>query len=132
MSKITLQEIFNKAWQHFIVEENKPAVFRKDPRDTFTCCYLTEDGRKCAIGLALPDNHECQKVQASFDVVAQRFPELFDDQILRLNPYNAYWFQKRLHDDLVDPYTGNWKFNLEARKASYLEAAKEFSLTVPE
>jgi hypothetical protein len=45
------QEIFNKVWNHFIVE--------KHPRATSGggCFYRTVDGRKCALGIFIPDEY---------------------------------------------------------------------------
>lgn len=129
--KITLQKIFDLAWEHFIVGDGKPAY------DGWTgCSYETRDGRKCAVGLALPphpedpEGEDCE-YEGSFGSVASKYPELFDERILRLSYNRLVEFQVSLHDRFVDSTNGEWNCPKEDRKASYLRVAEEFGLIVP-
>lgn len=47
---ITLQSIFNAAWDHFIVKGNRNAAVSAG-----TCRYITEKGARCAVGLVLSE-----------------------------------------------------------------------------
>lgn len=46
------QEIFNKVWQHFIVEKNP----RGYDAEAENCVYKNQEGNKCAIGIFIPDD----------------------------------------------------------------------------
>lgn len=120
----TLQKIFNKAWQHFIVENNLPAV-----REDDICQYLTIEGRKCAIGLCIPDGHPAQNYGGSFGGLVNKYPDLFPGLVDMDEDY-VNEFQKRLHDDLQAD--GEWLFSKEEMKNEYLAVAKDYRLTIPE
>lgn len=47
---ITLQSVFNAAWDHFIVKGNRDAAVSQG-----TCRYITEKGARCAVGLAFSE-----------------------------------------------------------------------------
>lgn len=47
---MTRQEIFDKCFQHFVINKAPLALIGPD------CCYRTAEGHKCAIGLFLPEN----------------------------------------------------------------------------
>jgi len=126
--KITLQKIFDLAWEHFIVGDGEPAW-----DEAGGCSYKTPDGRKCAVGLALPphpDGEDCT-YDGSFGVVAKGHPQLFDTSVLEISLISLAHFQIMLHDGLIDSCSGEWNCSKEHRKASYVEAAWEFHLTVP-
>lgn len=119
--KITLQQIFNLAWEHFIIRQEEPGV------EGEICMYLTSDGRKCAIGLALPDGHDATKSRMTFPGLVRTWPELFDVP----NHDHLLWrFQMLLHDALV--VNGKWNLSLDERASRYREVAKEYGLTVPD
>lgn len=129
---ITLQHIFNLAWQAFIVEGKPPAVTGND------CEYETEDGRRCAIGLALPDvlthPHTGEPVPrrgvtGSFGTIVRRYPQYFDQSIRAAIPTTLIDFQGRLHDSLQ--LDGHWTQSLAQRKKAYRNIAKDYGLTVP-
>ena len=129
-NKITLQHIFNLAWQKFIVEKAPPAV-EKDFKGNWVCAYLTEKGRKCVIGLCLPDGHEAQMHSGPFYEIYEMYPDLFDIKQAHCELGLAQ-FQFALHDDLVDRETGNWAqvpFEMERR---YVAIAAMYDLTIPE
>jgi hypothetical protein len=48
---MTKQEIFDKVWNHFVVENNPPAM----DTERRSCRYRTHDGLKCAVGILIPD-----------------------------------------------------------------------------
>lgn len=122
---ITPQSVFNAAWQKFIVEDEEPAA-ELDEHKFYQCTYLTEDGRKCAIGLCLPEGHPAQNALCSADVLEENFPELFDDPDGKIND-----LQLELHDHLMNNRTGEWRLSKEERKARYIKVAKEQGLEIP-
>lgn len=130
--KITLQHIFNLAWKEFIVNEGKPSTRGQ----TDTCMYLNDEGRKCAVGLALPDGHPAHKSKYSFPNLVINYPELFDKSIIELDMGGSIemrslkYFQYDLHDRLIDG-DGNWKYSLDERKEKYINVAKTYGLVVP-
>lgn len=124
-SKISLQNIFDLAWQKFIIENAPPAKVAENQ-----CCYLTPDGKKCAVGLSLPDGHESQQSSKMFDALVEKFPELFDEHIQRTPRYRLREFQRKIHDNLCW-YSMDWIFDLEIRRSRYIKVAEEFDLTVP-
>ena len=132
IEKISLQKIFNLAWEHFIVRDEPPAVYNG------ACMYLTRDGRKCAVGLALPDGHPSQKFECSFAHLVEGHPELFDESVKRMTRLRTRLrldeFQRRLHDSMSDRVSDNagWCYTLDERKEEYLAVAKDYGLTVPE
>lgn len=128
---ITLQGVFDAAWQAFIIEEKPPAV-----APSGACCYLTEDGRKCAVGLCIPDGHPAQSrtgsAYAMMDAFADLRGDLAHEQVLQINAA-----QQELHDGLASadrPTTGQWynEFKTrEAREIIYRNFAQRNRLTVP-
>ena len=126
VKKITLQQIFDAAWQTFIVEHQPPAT-GPDTRDL--CQYLTSDGRKCAIGLVLPDGHPSQRYEQGFGSLVECYPELFDKSVTELSPAQLAFFQRSLHDHLQ--FFGIWQLSANEREAKYREIAAHFDLTIP-
>lgn len=133
--KITLQKIFDLAWQAFIIEDRPPAYGRiaeDDPAQG--CLYDDGKGNKCAVGLALPTNGECNKYIGSFGHLVEEHPELFDHSVLQVSFNALNSFQKRLHDNFVcrwGPDKGTWLFNKEERMEFYLKVAEDYKLTIP-
>lgn len=121
--KITLQDIFNAAWQAFIVED-RPAASENN-----SCSYLTSDGRKCAVGLVIPDGHPAQTEPKTWDTFVCDYPELFDEEILQMSKGALACFQRQLHDRMVDD--DEWSFSVEGRRTAYRLAARDYNLTIP-
>jgi len=127
---MNLQEIFNLAWEHFVIKKNPPAASEN------TCYYAMPDGRKCAIGLAIPDGHAAQRSRGMlFSDLLREFPLLFDidldllpysDSCGDINPLD--YFQSALHDDLITNEEWSKDINMEDE---YRKVAKLFRLTVP-
>lgn len=120
--KITLQDIFNKAWEHFIVGDGKPAWSTEENR----CMYLDEYGNKCAVGLCIPDGHPAQKKAAGLRPLLIEYPELFDIKESEL----ANNFQNKLHDDLID-CCGAWIYDKQEMRNKYIQVAEQYGLTIP-
>lgn len=128
MKRVSLQDIFNAAWQKFILEDNPPAV------DEFgTCVYLTDDGRKCAVGLCIPDGHPYQQEVMGFATLMYNdrisSQPLFDEQIHSMTSDQLNDFQLRLHDDLKKD--GQWSKGQEDRRVEYIKVSYDFGLTIP-
>lgn len=123
---ISLQDIFNAAWHHFMVGQAPPAI-----GEDGVCCYLTKDGNKCAVGLVLPEGHPSQARGCGFRELVRDYPELWDKQIRKLAKENRTLgnFQADLHDCHTDDH--GWVTPLEERKAAYLAVAAKYNLTVP-
>jgi hypothetical protein len=127
IKKISLQDIFSAAWQHFIVEDNRPAS------DETRCEYLMSDGRKCAIGLVLPDGHPSQSNEGLFGDLVSQYPELWADDVFDMSipdPSELDNIQACLHDDLQT--NGYWSVPKDKRKQLYIEIAEKYNLTVPD
>jgi hypothetical protein len=131
---ITLQDIFNKAWEEFIVKDGEPGVEYDEQKEIYSCKYRTKDGKRCAVGLALPDDFPFEKYpNTNFEALVLKYPELFDIDINKLifDQCDLFDFQESLHDRLIDNQTGQWAISKEARKEAYLRIAEHFKLTVP-
>lgn len=60
---LNAQQVFDRVWNHFIVEKGPPS-YREDIR---RCAYRGEEGARCAAGLFIPDEeyHEGLEMHAS-------------------------------------------------------------------
>ena len=128
---ISLQQIFDAAWEEFIVKDNPPAVEYDEETESYACRYCTKDGRKCAVGLCLPDGLDTKIDLSNDDLclvgLVDKYPELF-----AFADYQVFDFQGELHDDLVNKNTGQWAHSKEARKEEYVRIAKKYGLEVSE
>lgn len=133
--KITLQKIFDLAWQAFIIEDRPPAYGIIDEKvGAQGCLYDDGNGNKCAVGLALPADGKCNKYIDSFGYLVEEYPELFDQSVLQVSFNVLNSFQKRLHDNFVcqrGPDKGTWLLSKEERMESYLKVAEDYKLTIP-
>lgn len=136
--RITAQDIFSAAWQAFIVE-GKPPAQETNEYGEWGCKYLTKDGRKCAVGLCIPDGHPYQKSTMSFiglmniEMLAEKKGEetaelLFDEEFHRDSRLRET-IQGYLHDIYVAE--GNWLLSPERLKQIYRDFAKDHHLTIP-
>ena len=129
----SLQKIFNAAWEHFIINKSPTAVdlcIGDNGGTVLTCCYLTRDGHKCAIGLSIPDDHPARFETCGFRQLVARHPDLFPD--LLYSNIDFATFQYNLHDEYVDFGTHGWKVDLDARREIYRKTAIMYNLKVPE
>lgn len=123
---ITVQMIFDAAWQKFIIEEAPPALAKNDDGFGYKCRYLTSDGKKCAVGLCIPNGHPLQQSDRCLSLLRQTNPDLF-----KLTATEADSIQDALHDDLVCTTKGEWNYSLQSRKEKYIQVAERFNLTIP-
>lgn len=122
--KITFQQIFDKAWQAFIVEDKLPAV-----NESGNCVYEDSDGNCCAIGLVLPEGHISRRLTGDFYSLVAEYPDLFADDIRKAGYFDLANFQRRLHDHLIKD--AEWAIPKEERKQRYIQVAKDYNLTIP-
>ena len=59
------------------------------------CEYLTKDGKKCAVGIFIPDGHKAQTMEGSVRDLLHKFKDLLD--IMPLNSNSLFLLQK-YHD----------------------------------
>lgn len=131
MEKITLQKIFDLAWDHFIVNRSSPALNYDDRSEAIIgCSYLDRDGNKCAIGLALPEGHPAQQANMYFVGLVREYPELFDAGLIG-HMDSLKEFQSSLHDDHVDYSRGGWSSTPKQMEEAYRRVAERYGLTVP-
>jgi hypothetical protein len=151
--KITMQKVFDAAWNAFVVQRKPPAVTREDG----ICTYRDAKGNRCAVGLVMTDEQVDMILRetysshsgsiASVRTVIEFHPEWFDAPEIRvgspiksLNPAFAEYastfrhLQNDLHDSLVkinkndDGCYGAFPEDLEKR---YREIAVIYNLTIP-
>jgi hypothetical protein len=63
---MTKQEIFDKVWQHFVVEKNRRSAPGPNNTDPGLTCYYRHpsgDGRRCAVGLLISDEHYVEALE---------------------------------------------------------------------
>lgn len=124
-----MQEVFDAAWQAFIVEDKPPAMTRRGD-DNF-CVYEDLEGNSCAIGLCIPKNHPARDYIGSFNQMVFDNPEWFGENINDENVGDYSILQKCLHDNLVDIETGEWQINLQERRERYEDLSRSYDLTIP-
>lgn len=69
-----------------------------------TCVYLTSTGRKCAVGLFIPDGHEAQQYSGTSVLMIEAHPDLADK--MPLSKRALYDFQTR-HDGMDEDLSIN-------------------------
>lgn len=121
---ITLQKIFDAAWQAFIAEEKPPAKINGE------CRYLTSDGRKCAVGLCIPDGHSAQNSSRTFGYLVELAPSLFDASVRSVGSERLDRFQRELHDNIAGD--DGWLLTPDEMRNRYILIAEEYGLTVPQ
>lgn len=59
---------------------------------TYTCSYLTRDGKKCAVGLFIENGHPAQKYQRVASDLIKNFPDLNDSMpfIDKLDEFQSF------------------------------------------
>lgn len=124
---ITLQQIFNKAWEAFIVNNDLPAT-----SDVGLAKYEDGAGRRCAVGLCLPDDHPALRSGRRLSSLVKTYPALFAKSVRLMDPKRLNEFQRNLHDDLCEAGEANtWRYDLDARRQIYINVASMFGLRVP-
>jgi hypothetical protein len=116
----TKQEVFNKVWQHFIVDQN-PRAYNPE---TDKCTYYSESGG-CAIGCLIEDD-DVKKVldmapTSSIYSLRSLYSEIFDKIIDTEVDKNFLGYLQIAHDD----YTNDLKQLL-------IDLALDYNLIVPQ
>jgi len=83
------------------------------------CRYLTCDGKKCAIGIFMPDDHEGQKTEASVYTLFREYPDLMGRMPLT-SVVNLRIFQT-MHDSGHEFKFANLETQKEMLYNKYLE-----------
>ena len=109
--KITLQQIFDAAWQAFIVEEKPPSMLSTSPDSG--CAYRGQGGARCAVGLCLPDRTAQVSENKVFSQIVRRYPMLFSVDLQHRTDYELDEFQARLHDRMQEG--GQWLVDVAKR-----------------
>lgn len=131
---LSLQELFDNAWKAFIIGDAKPAIkkiINQYGDEEVRCCYLDDNGNKCAIGVSLPDGHPSQSYISGFGLLTKHYPELFDISVKSLSMIQRSLFQQDLHDLLFNIDTLEFPPK-EEMKQIYIKVAERFNLTIPE
>jgi hypothetical protein len=127
---ITLQDIFNAAWQRYIIEKRGPACAEIKGVGRF-CVYQTTTGEKCPVGWALPAGHPALSSHEALPRLRHRFPELFAQEIHDMDADRLDTFQALLHDKQADVKTGCWIKGNAWLAGSFTKTAKEYGLKIP-
>jgi hypothetical protein len=75
---MTRQEIFNKAWFHFVTKRRSFAI-----NQNAQCVYRTKNGAKCAIGCLIPDNLYSPKMDEAPDITASVIHNVYVQKALK-------------------------------------------------
>jgi hypothetical protein len=120
---MTNQEVFDKVWNHFIVEKNPRSISKYG----IVCAYRGGAGAKCAFGLFIPDEEYLPEMEGKL---------VHEDYFL---PFLQKWNLMENRQLLASLQTGHDSADYEAGEAERLfmerrfrETAKRFNLTIPE
>lgn len=143
--KITLQRVFELAWEHYIVKNEPPGVY-EDRRGLYGCTYGPHGTNSCAFGLALKESGAGDHVlssQVCISEIMDDYPEFFDEEDFRkkLDINGVDTMQSELHDSLVETgrtmhdggvKPGNWLYPRKIRAAYYVALALKYNLELPD
>lgn len=140
MKPLTLQELFDNAWQHFVVEGHLTSIVGE------VCRYRTSDGRKCIVGVSIPEDlyspylegvgaqvfnndDAMEYVTAAQAAAAVRVQPLFEG--LHFNALSEF---QTVHDNLAR--SRNWTEEdipelQEAFKRDLIQFATKWDLQIP-
>lgn len=79
----TKQEIFDRVAAHLRKQGSCSMCDADGYRGNKLCLYRTEDGRKCAIGALIPDDHPAQNNTMAVRDLAFYYPGLIDPELLK-------------------------------------------------
>lgn len=155
-NKITMQKVFDAAWNAFVVQRKPPSV----SSETGSCAYRSYDGSRCAVGLAMTDEqmdlvlretyYDCPGRVANIGYIIEKHPNWFDvpnansarycglfmssDSALAKYVDTFNQLQRDLHDNLItvsrgaNGYFGIFPEDLEKR---YRQIAFNYNLAIP-
>lgn len=130
MKQITYQEGFNRAWNHFIVNNAHPGYNYKQQR-----CFYNRDGLKCAIGIQIPEAMQpLIKEGRAFSGLPEPVKEVFENYE---HSVGRFWdWLQAAHDDAarcskdVMGEANLYRFKKLFQKA-LTELAEEYKLEIP-
>lgn len=123
---ITNQEIFDAAWQAFVVEQ-RPAS-RKFSKDInkYECQYRDPDGNRCAVGLCIPDADYSPRMEMCGPLDLENGFDNIEFESVKF----AEEAQSDLHDEMMD-FLGEPGYRADIRQ-NYLAFAERWGLEIPE
>jgi hypothetical protein len=130
---MTNQEMFNKVWQHFVVEENPASVDRESEVGN-GCFYRSPEGNKCAFGVLIPDEFYHEKMEGFTAISLIRGKEC-ENEGRGMREYfgkvDAIFISdlQEAHDDNANDYIGS-NFT-DAIEVDLKKLAEEYNLEVP-
>lgn len=117
-SPMTLQEAFDKVWEHFVVEGKPPAMH------DWECRYRMSDGRRCAIGVLIPDERYEEGFEGESPLSSRLRPLL--GELLPGVPPSVLESLQMCHDGADE---NNFTTSVRKKLATF---AMNHDLTVPE
>lgn len=84
------------------IKEKLKQEFKGKAYENGTCRYLTDDGKKCAVGCFIPDGHEAQTSVSVAHRMLNKYPELRG--VMPLDTCGIGSFQMH-HDGLAEERT---------------------------
>ena len=119
MDKEALQQAFNKAYLGL-----KAQGFERSHKGGSGCRYRGPDGKKCAIGHMIPDEHYRPEMEGgSVCFIAESYPEALPVGLRGIPAQHALHRLQRCHDQASNP---------EDMKRRLVNYAEDWELTVPE
>lgn len=114
---MTLQEAFDKNWQHFVVEKHGESVHDG------TCMYRAPNGNRCGIGILIPDDEYNARIEKNN--VGVLIEKKILPPSLRSIAENALAGLQACHDS-----SGSLEFSYDITDR-LRDFAAEYKLTVP-
>ena len=94
------QEYFDKTVDHLWDNKKSIDLDGQNDVDKVLCQYLTVDGRKCAIGVHIPDGHEGQRFQGAVSSLVSTYPDLKEHVLPE--PDGEDWYIEKCLDLAID------------------------------
>jgi hypothetical protein len=93
--------IYVNGWTRDSVLKRVQAKFKGKSMDSFnsTCLYLGVEGKRCVVGLFIPDNHIALNARAAVSNLLEEFPDL--EQFMPMDRSSLSSFQY-MHDQVLD------------------------------
>ncbi len=128
MPKLKRQDVFNKVWQHAVVEGNEPSYdFNED-----NCFYRGPNGESCFVGVCIPDEvYRPDMEHNNADSLVLNFPEvekLFDKRSANTDFLNSLQYVHDGAGGMEEPDEG-WE---EFWRDKLSVFAEKKNLTIPD
>ncbi len=112
MKKLTLQNVFDRAWKWFVVEGHPQSI----EKGSTSCLYRGPKGAKCAIGICIPDKMYNKEMEGeAVDDLYESFPEVKKLFACKLKSLMDF---QQVHD-ADNYYKFEWKEVIEERLRKY-------------